>query len=427
MPTAGAEGALGRSRVRRALGSRVIGQAAIYTVAGAAATGLSGISKAILARGMTASAFGSYAFATSFVTLLAGLPDFGIFTSAARRLARSDEDGRRTLLGAVFTAFVPLAAITSVATFALSFVVDSLFHVHAATPLRVGALFAWAWAFPFFGELVAKGANRLHVYSISNFAGRALLVAALAVFVVLGIRFTVTFAFMITLFSLVVSMVIFVVWLRPRFQRIRVHLAEFIADSRAWAFQAYVGRVFSIGTYNMDVLMVAAFSDAKSTGYYSLAAAIAGFMGIPLLGLAAALFPDMAKQDEIDRRWLVTAWAIGAAGVLVVVVLVPPLIGVVFSNKYDPVAPLTVPLVIATGVRGVTTLYNTYLSGHAGGREMRNTSVILTVSNLVFNFALIPPFGATGAAWASLLALLVNYVGYVYYYRRHVAALRASR
>lgn len=150
-------------------------------------------------------------------------------------------------------------------------------------------------------------------------------------------------------------------------------------------------------------------------------------MGIPLLGLAAALFPDMAKQDEIDRRWLVTAWAIGAAGVLVVVVLVPPLIGVVFSNKYDPVAPLTVPLVIATGVRGVTTLYNTYLSGHAGGREMRNTSVILTVSNLVFNFALIPPFGATGAAWASLLALLVNYVGYVYYYRRHVAALRASR
>ena len=71
-------------------------------------------------------------------------------------------------------------------------------------------------------------------------------------------------------------------------------------------------------------------------------------------------------------------------------------------------------------MRGVTTFYNTFMSAHARGREMRNVAFILTVSNLLFNFALIPPFGATGAAWASLLALLVNYLAYLIQYRRYV-------
>ncbi len=57
---------------------------------------------------------------------------------------------------------------------------------------------------------------------------------------------------------------------------------------------------------------------------------------------------------------------------------------------------------------------------------MRNRAFIFTGSNIVFNFALIPPFGATGAAWASLAAMLVNYIAYVTYYRRYVTRTEPS-
>ena len=50
--------------------------------------------------------------------------------------------------------------------------------------------------------------------------------------------------------------------------------------------------------------------------------------------------------------------------------------------------------------------------------ELRNAGLVLTGSNIVFNFALIPPFGAQGAAWASLLALGVNFLAHVFFYRR---------
>ncbi len=406
--------------ISRRMGGRVVAQATIYTVAGAAATGLSGVAKALLARQMTPDAFGSFSFTLSFATLAAGVFDFGLFMSAARRLARSSVDQRPELIGAALVASAPLAALASLTLFGLSFLVDSLFHVQAAQAIRVCSVLAWAWVFPLVGELLCKGAGRLWIYSVSNLIGSVVLVVMILGLLVTGAAFSTTLAFVLATLSMVVSMIYMWTWLWPRFRRIRTHVTSFTTDCRAWAFQMYIGRLFSVGTYNMDVLMVAWFSNARSTGYYSLAASLAGFMGIPILGLAAALFPRMAREPAIEKRWLVTAWGIGALGVLVVLLIVPPLIVFVFGKHYSPVGPLAIPLVIATGVRGVTTLYNTFLSAHARGRDIRNVALVLTISNLILNFALIPPFGATGAAWASLFALLVNYVALLIYYRRYV-------
>src|SRR5581483_4603428 len=134
----------GAQTLRRAMGSKIVGQAAIYTVAGGAAMGLSGLSKVILARQMTPDAYGSFSFAMSLLALIAGAADLGVFISVARRLAQSDREGRRELAGASFLAFLPMAIATALVTFGLSFVTDSVFHVHAAGALRAVSLIAWA-------------------------------------------------------------------------------------------------------------------------------------------------------------------------------------------------------------------------------------------------------------------------------------------
>jgi len=48
------------------------------------------------------------------------------------------------------------------------------------------------------------------------------------------------------------------------------------------------------------------------------------------------------------------------------------------------------------------------LFAHGRGREFPNTDLALMASNVVFNFALIPPLGAMGAAWLSLFARIAN-------------------
>jgi O-antigen/teichoic acid export membrane protein len=137
--------------------------------------------------------------------------------------------------------------------------------------------------------------------------------------------------------------------------------------------------------------------------------------------MATALFARMTRAQEIDRRWLAAAWTVGLAAVALTAVLAEPFLRIVFSPRYTAAVRTRDPARARQMLRGVTTVYNAFLSAHARGRELRNAAVVLTVSNLLLNFALIPPFGAKGAAWASLVALALNLGAHVFYYRRSLA------
>jgi O-antigen/teichoic acid export membrane protein len=115
---------------------------------------------------------------------------------------------------------------------------------------------------------------------------------------------------------------------------------------------------------------------------------------------------------------LTVAWATGLAGALAAWLLSGRFIGAIFAPSYAPAARYVLPLALAETLRGVTGLYNSYLSAQAAGRSLRNAGLVLTVSNVILNFALIPPFGASGAAWASVLALLANLLAHIAGYRR---------
>jgi O-antigen/teichoic acid export membrane protein len=134
--------------------------------------------------------------------------------------------------------------------------------------------------------------------------------------------------------------------------------------------------------------------------------------------MSSALFASMARAPRIRRRWVLLAIGIGGLSAFLAWVLAEPFIRLAFGPRYAPAAALVLPLALAQAVRGVTGLYITFLSSHGRGRQLRNAGFLLTASNLIFNFALIPPFGAAGAAWASLAALIVNLTAYVVFYRR---------
>ena len=95
-----------------------------------------------------------------------------------------------------------------------------------------------------------------------------------------------------------------------------------------------------------------------------------------------------------------------------------PFFTIVFPSLLPPRHQLRGPTRPRPGDPGGYRYIQLYLSAHALGRALRNAGLVLTVSNVVFNFALIPPFGAAGAAWASVLALVANLAAHVVGYRR---------
>jgi O-antigen/teichoic acid export membrane protein len=171
----------------------------------------------------------------------------------------------------------------------------------------------------------------------------------------------------------------------------------------------------------MDVLMLGLWTSPRWVGLYVLAGSLATASGLPVLGLASALFGTMARKRSLDRRWLLVAATVGVTCTVGVTLIAEPLIRLFFSARYVAAAGLVFPLALAQLVRGITSVFNQFLSAHAHGTALRNAGLVLTVSNVALNFALIPPFGAQGAAWASLFALIANLVAHIAFYRRSYA------
>jgi O-antigen/teichoic acid export membrane protein len=402
----------------RLRGSRLVTQSAVFTIAGALVLVLGAVGKAILANQMPPAAFGEFAFCTSFLLFAALFFEFGLFTPAARRIARAGRGERSELIGASLLLFMPVGALFCIVMFGLSFTVEPVFGIDAGGALRVVSPLAFAYAFSAAAAQIAQGADRIGSYSVAGLGGQVVFVVALLITSLVMGRMTVTAALIINTGGLLITVAWFAAALRPRIRNARAHVRAIVHDTRTWGLHLYIGRVLSVGTYNMDVLMVAAFTDSRQVGFYVLATAIAYASGLPTQGLAAATFARMSRSSKLESRWLMTAWASGAVGVVVIVVLAAPLVDLVFSASYHSVAALAIPLAMAVAVRGATSMYNTFLSSQGLGKELRNCGLVLTISNVVLNFALIPPFGATGAAWASLAALLANYRAHVHYYRR---------
>lgn len=411
----------GRGAVRRARARPVAAQGMGYAAGVGLAALLAAVSQIVLAGTMSVAEFGDYGFSYAFLQFAALLFEFGLFVPAARMAARSSEGERRQIVGTALVVYVPVGIAFALTVFGLSYVTDSVFNVDTSTSLRVTAVLASLVPFPFVAQLLAQGVGRLHVYSATYALGQALFLVAVVAAHAVTEHVDVTAALVMRLGTLAAGCVLFVIWIRPVIRRATERAGALFRGAREYGFSVYVGRVLSIGTYNMDVLILAAFTTSETVAFYVLARSFAMPVSFPVTGMSSALFPKMARERGIQRRWL----AVGATGTLAIAAFVaivgPILIDLLFASGFDEAGDYIPPLALAQSLAGITGIYNNYLAAQARGRDLRRAGFVLTISNVVAAFALIPPFGAAGAAWASVLALTANLAAHVYGYKRSLA------
>lgn len=415
-------GARGRLYRRRLLASRVVRQGAGFTVASLAASLIGGVITVLVTHLMTVENYAVYSFSNSALGFVALFFEFGLLVPATRRLSTADPDDRAGILGAATTVLLGLAIAFSLTVLSVSFVVDHMFSVHAGSALRTTSVVAAGWAITQGCLMLAQGLGRIGVYSIANVASKALYLVAIVILLGTGFRISPASALAVESLALLVAFLWMLARLHPAFLGTARHLRDLVAEAKTYGFAIYVGRVLASGTYNMDVLMLASFARPKDVAFYALAGSIALLVVLAPMGLATSLFANMATTARLKRPWLLAAAGLSGAGVLIASATAYPFVHLVLGARYAPVAGLVPILALAQGINGVTRLYNSFLWAHARGKELRSASIALTTSNLILNFALIPVFGAAGAAWASAAALAVNLVVHIVGYRRATRA-----
>lgn len=211
--------------------------------------------------------------------------------------------------------------------------------------------------------------------------------------------------------------IIFILYMRiqPMRPRLSVHVNEIKALLTA-SLPLIIATFVNETNIRLPQLLLMHLGQAADVGQYAAAIRISeGFYFLPVIA-CTALIPAMTRVHQFDaRNWekrtrdLYTAMFWGGVAIAVPLsVAAPWLIALLFGSAYQPAARVlqihawSLPLVGLAVARGRTLIVERLL----GFNLLCNVANLLCAASLAW--ILIPPFGAVGAAWASVLPQVVS-------------------
>lgn len=161
-----------------------------------------------------------------------------------------------------------------------------------------------------------------------------------------------------------------------------------------------------------DILLVGFFWNPVVVGFYTLGLQIAEFVSTPASSLGYVISPTFgehsAKDDlgtaaavyENSFRYTLLLYVPGAIGLFIVA---GPAVRLVFGVDYASAVPVVRVLTAFVVLNAVNAITNTTLDYLGQARLRAYAKVVGAVVNVALNVALIPVFGAVGAAFATVV------------------------
>jgi O-antigen/teichoic acid export membrane protein len=372
----------------------------------------------LLARGLGPAGRGSVAFITVAAILTGRIAKIGV-GDATIVFAAQRPDARATLLS-------NLIAFSLVTSLLLGILVVGGLYVFDAEPAGIGRtqlalLMAGIVASTLVDDSFLIGCGRLREAAAISAAGGCVYVASLATAsLVVGLDVDsalVAWAGTHLVWGAGLICVGFatagITWPSPRL----------LAESVRFGVRAWVGSASLLMNARLDQILVGVIASEVTLGLYAVAVNVAEAMLFLPTAIATSLLPALARDRDLTsvERTLRTfrAAAILALASIVVAAAVGEIaIPGVFGSAYrDSVAPFMWLLPGTLGFTALSIFSNALLASRAPGWSSLG-SVAALGAGLLLDLALIPSFGASGAAAAASAAFLAGGVTAAILFRR---------
>jgi len=349
---------------------------------------------------------GAFSFATSLCRFFAIPVNFGISTLAIREIARRPSDATR-IAGQVLALRLGLFLVSYAALVALAPVIASDALVQTLLPICglfvLGDVVGLAWGL--------QGLQRFVAVALISLGGQVVYGALVPLLVDGGPHGAVVYAWLNVVGAMAAAVGSWIWFVRkagwPALPRSLRSLG------RLWLSAAPIGLSFVMifVYYSLDSVMLGYLRSTYEVGQYGvgyrLVAAIIGFAGL----WVTVLFPHAARLYKLDPVRLgrqirsavtlgtVVALPIGVGGSLVATPLMIGLFGAAFANAGAPFAVLIWSAVVVI----VSVNFGNVLMACDGERVFAKGVALGALVNIVLNFALIPFWGAIGAAISTVV------------------------
>lgn len=408
---------LAANQLRKLILSETSLQTATLFSAQMLSTLLNGASSVLTARWLGSENFGVYLFCyISVIQFLGYFFEFGVAAAGARLLAlERGTDGERRVLGGMLALGVGIGVLHSVTVALISGVVDLVFNTSVRTLLLQSAAFCAVIPLQFFLEQACQGLNRIKELALLRVilpATSFALIAATVLFEHLNVRD----ALWATLAGVALGCVTVGGLLKPSFAGLGASVRRILSETRRFGLDIYFGRVTTMASTKLDTLLIPGLLGARMFGFYGIAQKFAEPLANLSRSMSITRFKVFANDTAVKPMILRFNVLLLVCGGLGLVLIGPHLLVFFYSGEYAPAAGLLLPFALGAFFGGLYQPYNSFLSAHGRGGELRNISFLMSAVNCLSLFYIIPRYGLQGGAWMVAVASALNFTLHYYYY-----------
>jgi O-antigen/teichoic acid export membrane protein len=192
----------------------------------------------------------------------------------------------------------------------------------------------------------------------------------------------------------------------------RAHDPTVRRDFRRFALLGWPGSLATMTNRRLDQALMVPLVGDRQLGFYVVAVALAEAPSVFTTAVRSVLTAESVAADDMGmlaRGSRATVLLVGSA-VAGGLVLTPQVIRLLFGAAFEPSVGMARVLLVATlvGAASIGATSGLLAVGRPGIRSLAQTvSALTTVAGLL---VLVPPLGAMGAAWTTLLATSIGFV-----------------
>lgn len=370
------------------------------------------VTSILITRYLGAQDYGNYKFIDSVFRLAIILCNFGLYYAMSRALLLNNDRKRAreyyavTLLMTLFLSIVMcvglliyafcdhniaekglLSTFLCILPFGMVYILNYCFEVLLQADRQIGLL-ARVRLFPKIGYLFGGAVALMFMQNVQF--SKLLLVC---------------YIYLVT--QIVVYIHIFVK-LSPKFQNLLQRWREVKQYNKEYGVDVYVGALFATGFAILPDLFISYFGlNNQGVGFYSLALMLSSPLSFIPSTIATMHYKEYANRKDISRKSIVVTIALSLFVMLVLWIAVPIFIKYFYPPEFNVVSKLCQIVSIGVLLYGMADFLNKFVGAKGQGKLLRNSSFAVGFSVLIFNIALVPTYGAFGAALAKLLAGVV--------------------
>lgn len=364
------------------------------------------------ARILGAASWGAFSYALGIAAFLTIFSDIGINALIVKEASRNPELKDKYLS----TAFFSKLGLLSV--FILATIIFFPFLTRMEEAAAIMPILVFVFAFDTLRELgsaLSRSLEKMEIEAgIHIFTNLAIVVLG---FLFLGMARTSQSLALAYAVGSGIGLLAIIYTLRAHFKNIFRNFDKSLVKEiflTAWPF-GLMGLMGAI-MLNTDIIMLGWLRSAEEVGYYSAAQKPIQLLYVLPALLASSIFPVLArltKSNPQEARFLLSKYvklviALSVPIAIIGLLFAGPIISLLFGTEYAP-AVMSFRILILT----ILVVYPSSILGNAifaydHQKSFVGFVAVSAIGNVVFNLALIPPFGIEGAAISTVVVQLLT-------------------